>query len=171
MNDGEKNDEKYSADRRQCGQVQTGRVRVHGPGHEDHRSRRPGQAIRLSDLGVSRQASVSPRRYSLGPVGLKTVEDARRECLELQLREQTGEASDETVRAAVPKFRDFVEGEWKTARYDHLKPTGRKRIDSALRSRLLPKFGSLPLDRFTRTRVNRWFDSMMPTKACSPSRK
>ena len=103
-------------------------------------------------------AAVSPRRYSLGPVGLKTVEDARLKCLELQLREQTGEASDETVKVAVPKFRDFVEGEWKTARYDHLKPSGRKRTDSALRSRLLPKFGSLPLDRFTRTRVNRWFD-------------
>ena len=103
-------------------------------------------------------AAGSPRRHSLGPVGLKTVEDARRECLELQLSEQVGEPSDKAVKVAVPKFRDFVEGEWKTARYDRLKPSGRKRIDSALRSQLLPKFGSLPLDRITRSRVNRWFD-------------
>ena len=34
-----KNDEKNSTDRRQCGQVQTGRGRVHGPGHEDTRPR------------------------------------------------------------------------------------------------------------------------------------
>ena len=53
-NTDEKNDEKNTTDRRQCGQVQTGRVRVHGPGHEDTRPRRPGQAIRLSDLGVNR---------------------------------------------------------------------------------------------------------------------
>ena len=103
-------------------------------------------------------ASGSSRRHSLGPVSLKTVEDARRECLELQLSEQVGEPSDKAVKVAVPKFRDFVEGEWKTARYDRLKPSGRKRIDSALRSQLLPKFGSLPLDRITRSRVNRWFD-------------
>ena len=103
-------------------------------------------------------AAGSPRRHSLGPVGLKTVEDARLKCLELQLREQTGEAPDETVKMAVPKFRDFVEGEWKTARYDHFKPSTRKGVDNALKTQLLPNFGTLPLDRITRSRVNRWFD-------------
>ena len=103
-------------------------------------------------------AASSLRRQSLGPVSLKTVEDARLECLELQLREQTGEAPYETVTVAVPKFRDFVEGEWKTARYDHLKPSGRKGVDSSLKTQLLPNFGTLPLDRITRSRVNRWFD-------------
>ena len=102
--------------------------------------------------------SGKPRRYRLGPVSLKTVEDARRECLELQLSEQAGEPSDKAVKMAVPKFRDFVEGEWKTARYDRLKPSTRKGVDSALKSRLLPNFGTLPLDRITRSRVNRWFD-------------
>ena len=103
-------------------------------------------------------AAGSPRRHSLGPVSLKTVEDARLECLELQLREQTGEAPDETVKVAMPKFRDFVEGEWKTARYDHLKPSTRKGVDNDLKTQLLPNFGTLPLDRITRSRVNRWFD-------------
>ena len=86
------------------------------------------------------------------------MEDARLKCLELQLREQTGEAPDETVKVAVPKYRDFVEGEWKTARYDYFKPSTRKGVDSALKTQLLPNFGTLPLDRITRSRVNRWFD-------------
>ena len=154
----EKNDEKNTTDRRQCGQVQTGRVRVHGPGHEDTRPRCPDQAIRLSDLGVSRQRFRQSQAPQSWPVGLKTVEDARLECLELQLREQTGEAPDETVKVAVPKFRDFVEGEWKTARYDHMKPSTRKGVDNDLKTQLLPNFGTLPLDRITRSRVNRWFD-------------
>ena len=102
-------------------------------------------------------ASGSPRRYSLGPVSLKTVEDARLECFEIGLKEQIGGAPDKTVKMAVLKFRDFVEGKWKTARYDHLKPSGMKSVDSALKSRLLPNFGTLPLDRITRSRVNRWF--------------
>ena len=102
--------------------------------------------------------SGSPRRYSLGPVGLKTVEDARRECLEIGLKEQIGGAPDETVKVTVPKFRDFVEGEWKTARYDHFKPSTRKGVDNDLKTQLLPNFGTLPLDRITRSRVNRWFD-------------
>ena len=123
----------------------------------------PGLGVRVKPSGYRTwvyhgNAAGSPRRHSLGPVGLKTVEDARLECLEIGLKEQISGAPDETVKVAVPKFRDFVEGEWKTARYDRLKPSGRKRIDSALRSQLLPKFGSLPLDRITRSRVNRWFD-------------
>ena len=154
-----KNDEKNSTDRRQCGQIQTGRVRVHGPGHED-----------IADLGVRVKpsgyrtwvyhgsASGSSRRHSLGPVSLKTVEDARLECLEIGLKEQISGAPDKTVKVVVPKFRDFVEGEWKTARYDRLKPSGRKGVDNALKTQLLPNFGTLPLDRITRSRVNRWFD-------------
>ena len=58
----------------------------------------------------------------------------------------------------MPKFRDFVEGEWKTARYDHFKPSTRKGVDNDLKTQLLPNFGTLPLDRITRSRVNRWFD-------------
>ena len=58
----------------------------------------PGLGVRIKPSGYRTwvyhgSASGSPRRHSLGPVGLKTVEDARLECLELQLREQTGEAS------------------------------------------------------------------------------
>ena len=86
------------------------------------------------------------------------MEDARLEYLEVGLKEQIGGALDETVKVAVPKFRDLVEEEWKTARYNRLKPATRKGVDSALKARILPNFGTLPLDLITRSRVNRWFD-------------
>ena len=123
----------------------------------------PGLGVRVKPSGYRAwvyhgSASGSPRRYSLGSVSLKTVEDARRECLEIGLKEQIGGAPDETVKVTVPKFCDFVEGEWKTARYDYFKPSTRKGVDSALKTQLLPNFGTLPLDRIMRSRVNRWFD-------------
>ena len=99
-----------------------------------------------------------PRRYSLGPVSLKPVEKVRCECLEIDLKEQSGEDPIGALKTKSPKFRDFVEGEWKASNYDRHKPSTRKRIDSALRTQLLPAFGKLPLDRITRSRLNRWFD-------------
>ena len=123
----------------------------------------PGLGVRVKPSGYRvwvyhGSASGKPRRHNLGPVSLKTVEDARLECLELQLSKQAGEPSDKAVKVAVPKFRDFVEGEWKTARYHYFKPSTRKGVDNALKSQLLPNFGTLPLDRITRSHVNRWFD-------------
>ena len=123
----------------------------------------PGLGVRIKPSGYRTwvyhgSAAGRPRRHSLGPVGLKTVEDARLECLEIGLKEQISGAPDETVKMAVPKFRDFVEGEWKIARYDYFKPSTRKGVDSALKTQLLSNFGTLPLDRITRSRVNRWFD-------------
>ena len=99
-----------------------------------------------------------PRRYSLGSVTLKTVEDARRECLGIDLKERNGSGADETGKAAVPGFQEFVREEWKTAYYDRYKPSTRKRVDSALKTQLWPNFGTVPLDRITRPRINRWFD-------------
>ncbi len=140
-----------------------GRFRPGGFEYTVRDTKTPGLGVRVKPSGYRvwvyhGSATGSPRRHSLGPVGLKSVEDARLECLELQLKEQTGEVSDETVKVAVPRFRDFVEGEWKAARYDHFKPSTRKSVDSSLKTQLLPNFGTLPLDRITRSRVNRWFD-------------
>lgn len=57
-----------------------------------------------------------------------------------------------------PTFRDFVAVQWKTACYDRCKPSTRKRMDSAMRTQLLPAFGTLPLDRIDRAAVHLWFD-------------
>ena len=71
----------------------------------------PGLGVRVKPSGYRTwvyhgSASGSPRRCSLGPVSLKIEEDARLECLEIGLKEQIGGAPDETVKVAVPKFRD-----------------------------------------------------------------
>ena len=59
---------------------------------------------------------------------------------------------------AAPTLRDFAAGCWKTTCYDCCKPSTRRRIDSALRTQLLPTFGAQPLDRISRAAVHRWFD-------------
>ena len=59
---------------------------------------------------------------------------------------------------AAPTLRDFAGGCWKTTCYDCCKPSTRRRIDSALRTQILPTFGAQPLDRISRATVHRWFD-------------
>ena len=43
------------------------------------------------------------------------------------------------------------------------KPSTRRRVDSALRTQLLPAFGALPLDRIDRAAVDAWFDAYSRT--------
>ena len=62
-----------------------------------------------------------------------------------------------------PTFRDFVAGPWKAACRDRSKPSTRRRMDSALRTQLLPAFGPQPLDRISRAAVHSWFDSYSRT--------
>ena len=87
------------------------------------------------------------RRASLGPAALKAVDEARRECLE-------GVAPAETA----PSFEDFVANQWRAACYRHYKPSTQRMVDFVLNGRLLPTFGSTPLDRITAAEVGRWFD-------------
>ena len=98
-------------------------------------------------------------KTTLGPAVLKSVDEVRRECLEIavQFAEEKRTGAEEP-QGNVPLFGDFVAGAWKAACYDRYKPSTRKGVASALRAQLLPAFGSLPLDRITRASVNRWFD-------------
>ena len=97
-------------------------------------------------------------RYTLGPTGLMSVEGARRKCHEVVLEASPDGIRKNTDEERVPLFRDFVAGEWKTARYDRYKPSTRPPTASALNGQLLPVFGALALDRITRTAVTKWFD-------------
>ena len=127
----------------------------------------PGLGVRVKPSGYRvwvyhESTSGRPRRHSLGPVSLKVVEDVRRECLKLQVERENGNSSDTSPdvpgKVKIPDFDEFVAGEWKAARYDRMKPSTRKGVDSALKTQLLPKFGKLPLSRITRSRISRWFD-------------
>ena len=96
-------------------------------------------------------------RHTLGPVTLVTVDEARFRCHEIQSKERPDTRSTANP-SPVPRFREFVEGEWKTACLNRFKPSSRKSVAATLRSQLLPEFGTMPLDRITRFDVTRWFD-------------
>ena len=103
------------------------------------------------------------RRFTLGRVGVKPIGEARRECLEIRLREAGGGSADAMGRTPVPPFRDFVLGDWKEACHGRHKPSTKKSNDSHLRTQLLPAFGATPLDRISRAAVIGWFDGYSRT--------
>ena len=65
--------------------------------------------------------------------------------------------------AYVPSLQEFVSGEWKEAHFERYKPSSRKSIRSLLKGRILPAFGSKPLDRIAPVQVRRWFDAFSRT--------
>ena len=97
-------------------------------------------------------------RYTLGRTGLMSVEEARWKCHEVVIGAGPDGSRENTDEVRAPLFRDFVAGEWKTARYDRYKSSTRRPTTSALNGQLLPVFGALVLERITRTNVTKWFD-------------
>ncbi len=69
-----------------------------------------------------------------------------------------------------PAFGRFVETEWRAACYERCKPSTRVRMDSALRTQLLPAFGKRRLDRVRRRDVLRWFDRYGATAPAGANR-
>ncbi len=99
------------------------------------------------------------RRISLGSVTLKSVRDAREECLSIQLNEQTDESGTKSAsRSGIPLFRDYVTTPCKADHCGRWKPSTRRNVEYHLGSQLLPAFGHLPLDRITPAGVDAWFD-------------
>ena len=125
---------------------------------------------RISGLGVRvrpsghrsfvycRKGEGGARRITLGTAALMGVEEARAKCLDIE----TGAQSGRPERGAVPTFADFVAGPVR-AWFDRCKPSTQKGVRLALSARLLPAFGSLPLDRIDRAGVTRWFDEYSRT--------
>ena len=123
---------------------------------------------RVADLGVRVRSSGGKsyvllldmggrtKRVSLGPVSLKTVEEARRECQARPTKPEPGEKTGPARPA--PLLRDFVAGPWKEAHFDSYKPSTKKGVRHQLTSQLLPAFGSKPLDRIREAGIRRWFD-------------
>ncbi len=96
------------------------------------------------------------KRVSLGPVGVKSLEEVRREC---HARRANPEPEAETARARpVPLFRDFVAGEWKEAHFDGYRASTKKNVRYQLSGQLLPVFGAKPLDRIGEAAIRRWFE-------------
>ena len=105
-----------------------------------------------------RHAEGQSRKFTLGPVVLGSVDEARRDCMEVWGRIQSGERAEDTNGAQAPLFRDFIAGSWRTACFEPCKPSTKTSKAWALNKQLLPVFGAMPLDRIDRTGVIRWFE-------------
>ena len=108
------------------------------------------------------------RRVSLGPVSARKIDEVRRECHARQAIEEPDKPRE--PKQPVPLFRDFVAGAWKEAHLDHHKPSTKRVAQIVLAARVLPVFGSKPLDRITRAHVRRWFDTYSRTAPGSANR-
>ena len=87
-----------------------------------------------------------------------SVEDARGKSLAIE----TGARSNRPERRAVPTLHEFITGPGRAC-FDQCKPSTQKAVVQVFNARLLPAFGSLPLDRITRRGVARWFDEYSRT--------
>ena len=129
-------------------------------------SRVAGLGVRVRPTGgrsyvMLRDTASGSRRVALGPVETMGLAEARRVCL---ARQAAGEPErGEGTARVVPLLRDFVEDEWKKAHFDRYKPSTRRTASSQLRGRILPAFGSKPLDRIAPAEVRRWFDEFSRT--------
>ena len=124
-------------------------------------TRAPGLGVRVRPSGGRSYVLLldmggRTKRVSLGPVGVKSLEEVRREC---HARKANPEPVEKTVCARpVPLFRDFVAGPWKEAHFDGYKPSTQKTARYELSGQLLPAFGSKPLDRIGEAAIRRWFE-------------
>ena len=129
-------------------------------------SRVPGLGVRVRPTGgrsyvLIQHAGGRTKRVSLGPVSVRGIEAVRREC-HARVADPEPERTDEPPPPA-PLFRDFIAGEWKTAHFDRYKLSTQRSARSVLARRLLPAFGSKPLDRIAPAHVRRWFDAFSRT--------
>ena len=126
----------------------------------------PGLGVRVRPTGgkswvLLEEIGGRTKRVSLGPVSTMTVAEARRACHERRARPETLETPEPAP--PVPLFREFVEGVWKEAHFDRYKPSTKQSVRSYLTARLLPAFGSAPLDRIAPAEVRKWFDAWSAT--------
>ena len=129
----------------------------------DTRVRGLGVRVRPSGLRTYihlRKSAAGVKKVSLGPATSRGIEEVRRDCLAMAA---TVADEMEPVREDVPLFREFVAGVWKTACFDHWKPSTQQVTNRVLRSQLLPAFGAVRLDRITHLMVVRWFDAYSRT--------
>lgn len=71
---------------------------------------------------------------------------------------------------SVPSFQVFVAGSWSAACYNRCKPSTRLRMDSALRTQLLPTFGPQKLNEIGSVAVHAWFDRYSQTAPAGANR-
>ena len=126
-------------------------------------TRHAGLGVRVRPSGhrsfvYCRKGKDGARRITLSSATLTSVEEARTKCRAIE----AGAQLDPTEHDAVPTFREFVWGPGRVC-IDRCKPSTQRSVRWVLNARLLPTFGSLPLDQITPARVTRWFDKYSRT--------
>ena len=126
-------------------------------------TRHAGLGVRVRPSGhrsfvYCRKGEAGTRRITLGSSALTSVQEARNKCLEIE----TAPRPDRTKSVPMPTFGEFVAGPGRAC-LDRGKPSTRKAVGRVVDARLLPAFGSLPLDRITRAGVTCWFDDYSRT--------
>ena len=125
----------------------------------------PGFGLRLHPSGhkvyvVQTRIQGRTRRIVIARYGELKLSQARRSAREMLARIRAGENPADAIQREkeAPTFSEFAEEYLR--RCDPLwKPSGRKTVRIYLKSRILPAFGRMPLDRIGHEDLAAWFDS------------
>ena len=100
------------------------------------------------------------RRIVIARHGEMALAEARRRARDMLARIRAGGNPADDIRSEkeTPTFRQFVD-EYLRRSNPHWKPSGRKTVRNYIKSRILPAFGRMPLDRIDPEDVAAWFDA------------
>ncbi len=125
----------------------------------------PGFGLRIHPSGrkvwvVQARIEGRSRRVVIARHGDMKLVEARRRARAMLGRIRAGEnpADDIQKERATPNFQAFA-NEYVRRYGPHWKPSGRRTVRNYLKSRILPTFGRMPLDRIGPEDVAAWFDA------------
>ena len=125
----------------------------------------PGFGLRIHPSGrkvwiVQTRIEGRSRRIVIARHGEMKLAGARRRARDILHRTRTGAnpADDIQQEKHTPTLREFTR-EYLRRSEPHWKPSGRRAVRIYLKARILPAFGSMPLDRIGPEDVAAWFDA------------
>ena len=136
----------------------------------------PGFGLRIHPSGrkvwiVQTRIEGRSRRIVVARYGEMKLAEARRRARDLLHRIRTGAnpADDLQQEKRTPTLREFTR-EYLRRSDPHWKPSGRATVRIYLKARILPAFGSMPLDRIGPEDVAAWFDAASPERPGAANR-
>ena len=136
----------------------------------------PGFGLRIHPSGrkvwiVQARIEGRNRRIVIARHGEMKLAEARRRARDMLGRIRAGQNPADDIRREkqTPTFREFTK-EYLRRSEPHWKPSGRKTVRIYLNARILPTFGSMPLDRVGPEDVAAWFDAASRDKPGAANR-